>query len=62
LLVLQRRVGDYIKIGENIWVRLMSIQGQQARIGIEAPRDVLILRGELLAEGGPPRPPEKEGG
>jgi carbon storage regulator len=62
LLFLERRIGERIKIGDNIWVNLVSIQGEQAHIGIEAPRDVLILRGELRAAGNVARPPGKGGG
>jgi carbon storage regulator len=62
LLFLERRIGERIKIGENIWVRIMSIQGDQTNIGIQAPRDILILRGELRREGTWAQPTKKEGG
>jgi carbon storage regulator len=61
LLFLERRIGERIKIGENIWVRIMSIEGDQTNIGIQAPRDILILRGELRREGAWAQPPAKEG-
>jgi carbon storage regulator len=62
LLFLERRIGERILIGEKIWVRVMSIEGDQTNIGIEAPRDILILRGELRREGAWAQPPAKEGG
>lgn len=62
VLVLARRVGEVIKIGENIYVRIVSVVGQQVRVGIDAPREVVILRGELLEESDKLRFPGKEGG
>ncbi len=47
MLVLTRRPGESILIGDDIEVRIIKIQGNQARIGIAAPRDVNIRRDEL---------------
>jgi carbon storage regulator CsrA len=47
MLVLTRKVGDRIKIGDNITVVIIKIRGNQITVGIEAPRDVRIIRGEL---------------
>jgi carbon storage regulator len=49
MLVLSRKVGEEIVIGEDIRVRIVAIQGNQIRLGFEAPRDVPIRREELLA-------------
>jgi carbon storage regulator len=46
MLVLTRRIGEEIVIGEDIRVMLVSIKGQRARIGIEAPRDIRVKRCE----------------
>jgi len=47
-LVLSRRVGEAFTIGDTITVRIVGISGLQARIAIDAPKDVVILREELL--------------
>ncbi len=49
MLVLSRKVGERIKIGEDIFVSVVRIGGDKCRIGIEAPRDIDIVREELLA-------------
>ncbi len=48
MLVLSRKVGEEIYIGDEIRVRVVSIQGNQVRLGFVAPRDVIIKREELL--------------
>ena len=47
MLVLSRKVGEKICIGDNIVVEVRRISGTRVAIGLEAPNDVLILRGEL---------------
>lgn len=47
MLVLSRKVGERIKIGPDIVITVVRIQGDKTRIGIEAPDDVQVLRGEL---------------
>ena len=49
MLVLSRKVGEEIVIGDNIRVRVLSIQGNQVRLGFVAPREVAITREELLS-------------
>lgn len=49
MLILTRRIGEALKIGDGILVRVLEINGNQVRIGIEAPKDVVILREELKA-------------
>lgn len=48
MLVLSRKVNETIIIGEDIRITLTMIRGQHARIAIEAPEDIPIVRGELL--------------
>jgi carbon storage regulator len=50
MLVLSRKPGESILIGDNIEVKIIDVQGDQVRIGISAPRDVTILRKELMDE------------
>jgi carbon storage regulator len=47
MLVLTRRIGERITIGTNISVAFLDIQGQQVRIGIEAPREISVHREEV---------------
>lgn len=46
-LVLTRRVGEVLHIGDNIEIKVMKIKGQQAAIGIRAPREIKVRRDEL---------------
>jgi carbon storage regulator len=47
MLVLSRKVGDTLVIDGNITVQVVKIQGNRISLGIVAPSDVKILRGEL---------------
>lgn len=47
MLVLSRRSGEALTIGEGIRLRVLEIDGSRVRLGIEAPDDVRILREEL---------------
>jgi carbon storage regulator len=47
MLVLSRKVGERIKIAADIVVVVTAIQGDRIKIGIEAPKSVRVLRGEL---------------
>jgi len=47
MLVLGRRVGEVVRIGREIRVRILEISGQQVFLGVEAPEEVRILRAEL---------------
>ncbi len=48
MLVLSRKLGEKIFIGENICITVVDIDRGKIRLGIEAPRDVAIFRQELL--------------
>ncbi|MGB4041111.1 MAG: carbon storage regulator CsrA, partial [Bacillota bacterium] len=50
MLVLARKVNESLMIGDEIEVKLLSIDGDTVRLGIEAPKDVLILRKELYSQ------------
>ncbi len=47
MLVLTRRIGESIIIGQNIKVMVTDIQGNQVRLGIEAPTEIPVHRGEI---------------
>ena len=48
MLVLTRQIGQTIVIGGDIQVTVVGVNGNQVRIGIAAPKDVVVLRTELL--------------
>jgi carbon storage regulator len=50
MLVLNRKIGEQIVIGDDIVVTVVKVQGKQVRIGIEAPLSVSIRRKELLPQ------------
>ncbi len=47
MLIFTRRIGEEIRIGDDIRVRVIDIKGKQVRLGIEAPPDVIIHREEI---------------
>jgi len=47
MLVLTRKPREEIRIGNGITITILRVKGQQVRVGIEAPNDVRIVRGEL---------------
>ena len=50
MLVLSRKLNQEIMIGENVKVTVLKVRGNTVRLGIEAPRHVRVLRGELPIE------------
>jgi carbon storage regulator len=52
MLVLSRRESERITLGDSIVVTVVKVAGDRVRLGIEAPADVLVLRGELERRGG----------
>ena len=48
MLILTRRVGEKLIIGENVTVTVLGVKGNQIRIGIDAPRDVQVNREEIF--------------
>jgi len=48
MLVISRKSNETIKIGNNIEIKIISIDKNQVKIGIEAPNSITILRGELI--------------
>jgi carbon storage regulator len=47
MLILTRRVGEHLMIGDDIVVTVLNVQGKNIRIGIRAPRDVAVHREEV---------------
>jgi carbon storage regulator len=48
MLVLTRRIGEEIQIGEEIRIMVVAVKGEKVRIGIEAPTSIPVLRKEIL--------------
>ena len=47
MLILSRRLGESIVIGDNVYLKILDVSGNQVRIGIEAPRSVSVDREEI---------------
>ena len=50
MLILSRKKNERIVIGESIVLTIVEIRGDKVGVGIEAPKDVVVLREELLGE------------
>ena len=48
MLVLSRKIGEKIKIGKDVVVNILKVEGTTVRVGIEAPRHINILRMEVF--------------
>ncbi len=47
MLILTRRVGETVIIGDDVKVTVLGIKGNQVRIGVDAPKDVAVHREEI---------------
>ncbi|MET0005026.1 MAG: carbon storage regulator CsrA [Candidatus Thiodiazotropha sp.] len=47
MLILTRRVGETLMIGDEVTVTVLGVKGNQVRIGVNAPRDVTVHREEI---------------
>ena len=65
MLILTRRAGEALRIGDDIEVTVMAVNGTQVRIGIKAPREVAVDREEIAErkrrDREAPSPPGKSG-
>lgn len=59
MLILTRRVGETLMVGDDVTVTVLGVKGNQVRIGVNAPKDVAVHREEIYDrirkenEGGP---------
>ena len=63
MLILTRRVGESLKVGDDITVTVLGIKGNQVRIGVNAPRDVAVHREEIynrIQDDNETSPPKQE--
>ncbi len=47
MLILTRRVGESLMIGDDVTVTVLGVKGNQVRIGVNAPKDVAVHRQEI---------------
>ena len=47
MLVLTRKLGEVIRVGDSITVRVLEVKGNQVRLGVDAPTEVRIYREEV---------------
>ena len=47
MLILTRRIGEALRVGETVSITVMGIHGNQIRLGIDAPRSVAVHREEI---------------
>ena len=63
MLILTRRVGESLMVGDNVTVTVLGVKGNQVRIGVNAPKDVAVHREEIYSrihEGEVPAVKDKE--
>jgi len=49
MLILTRRTGETLNIGDDVEVTILAVKGNQVRLGINAPRDIPVHRAEIYA-------------
>jgi carbon storage regulator len=47
VLILTRRIGESIRIDDNVTITVLGVKGSQVRIGVDAPREVQVHREEI---------------
>ncbi|NDB26260.1 MAG: carbon storage regulator [Gammaproteobacteria bacterium] len=65
MLILTRRVGETVMIGEEVSVTILGVKGNQVRVGINAPKNVAVHREEIferIKSEGSDESPSREGG
>jgi carbon storage regulator len=61
MLILTRRVGESLMVGDDITITVLGVKGNQVRIGVNAPKDVAVHREEIFnrIHEGEEAPPEE---
>ena len=50
MLVLSRRIGESVVVGDDVTITVLEVRGDVVRVGIDAPRSVAVHRAELLEQ------------
>ena len=50
MLILTRKLGETIKIGENIEVKVLKVRGGQVQLGVSAPIEIKVMRQEIIGK------------
>lgn len=50
MLVLTRRLGEWISVGDSVTVKVLSVKGDHVQLGIDAPRSIPVHRGEIFEQ------------
>lgn len=61
MLILTRRVGETLMIGDSVTVTILGVKGNQVRVGITAPKDVAVHREEIFQRIGKDAAPAESG-
>ncbi|MDR2771717.1 MAG: carbon storage regulator [Clostridiales Family XIII bacterium] len=48
MLVISRKAGEKLRVGDSVTFTILSVSGDKVAVGIDAPREIAILRGELV--------------
>jgi len=48
MLILSRRIGENVRIGEDVTVTVLEVKGNQVRIGVNAPKSIAVHREEIF--------------
>lgn len=62
MLVLTRKEGEELKMGDDIIIRVLSVSGNRIKVGVLAPDNVRVMRGELLGKGQQPKDSHSQDG
>ena len=61
MLILTRRIGETVMIGDDIAITVLRVKGNQVRLGVDAPKHVSVQREEIYQRMQGETPPETDG-